>query len=535
MMQEISSKIDVLGKKYIENYASMKKIILKLESYFELSKNEGSKEKIKRARKRKKLLAREKIDLLIDKNKPSVELMSLAGLRHEGGFGAGGTTVVVLGYVSGVLCLINANVATRKAGAIDYATSLKNLRLSQIASENKLLTINLVESGGANLPDQDRVFNNYGKFFMEMSQRSKEGVPSISVVFGNATAGGAYVPGMSDYTIMQKNNAKVFLAGPPLVKMATNEDANDEELGGALMHSSISGVSDFLADDEKHALKIARDLVSKISPLKPKNNDFEKNALMPRFVEDEILGIIPSNLKKPFDIRELIMRFIDSSEFSEFKENYGKTMLCCWAKINGYPVGIIANNGVIFIESARKATHFIQLANKSNTPLLFIHNTTGFMVGKKHEQSGMINSGSQLIHAVAGSTVPHISLQIGNSYGAGNYAMCGRSFNPRFLFSYPNSKSGVMGAEQLAGVMEIVKRRSSQSLNKKIDEKLLQEEKKKLADQADKKASVWHTTSEVWDDGVIDPRDTRKYLSLCLAAVYKSEIKGSNSFGVFRM
>ena len=236
-MDEIKSKIDVLGSKYIENYASMKKIVNELESYFEVSRQEGSKEQIKRTRKRNKLLAREKIDLLLDNNKPFIELMSLAGLKHEAGFGAGGTTVVVLGYVSGVLCLINANVATRKAGAIDYATSLKNLRLSQIASENKLLTINLVESGGANLPDQDRVFNNYGKFFMEMSQRSKQGIPSISVVFGNATAGGAYVPVMSDYTIMQKNNAKVFLAGPPLVKMATNEDANDEELGGALMHS----------------------------------------------------------------------------------------------------------------------------------------------------------------------------------------------------------------------------------------------------------------------------------------------------------
>jgi len=257
--------------------------------------------------------------------------------------------------------------------------------------------------------------------------------------------------------------------------------------------------------------------------------------LSPRFIDDEILGIIPSNLKKPFDIRELIMRFIDSSEYTEFKENYGKTMLCCWAKINGYPIGIIANNGVIFIESARKATHFIQLANKSNTPLLFIHNTTGFMVGKKHEQNGMINSGSQLIHAVAGSTVPHISLQVGNSYGAGNYAMCGRSFNPRFLFSYPNAKSGVMGADQLAGVMEIVKRKSAMSLNKVIDENLLLEEKKKLAEQADKKASIWHTTSEVWDDGVIDPRDTRKYLSLALSAVYSSEIKGTDSFGVFRM
>ena len=305
------------------------------------------------------------------------------------------------------------------------------------------------------------------------------------------------------------NWAASSLAQPALVKMATNEDANDEELGGARMHSSISGVSDFLADDEKHAIKIARDLVSKIK--KPKILDYEKGALSPRFIDDEILGIIPSNLKKPFDIRELIMRFIDSSEYTEFKENYGRTMLCCWAKINGYPIGIIANNGVIFIESARKATHFIQLANKSNTPLLFIHNTTGFMVGKKHEQNGMINSGSQLIHAVAGSTVPHISLQVGNSYGAGNYAMCGRSFNPRFLFSYPNVKSGVMGADQLAGVMEILKRKSAKSLNKLIDENLLLEEKKKLAEQAENKASIWHTTSEVWEDGVIDPRDTRKY------------------------
>ncbi len=295
-MKVVNSKIDTLSSKYIENYASMKKIINELESYFEVSRQEGRKEQIKRARKRNKLLAREKLDLLLDPNKPYIELMSLAGLQHEGGFGAGGTTVVVLGYVSGILCLINANVATRKAGAIDYATSLKNLRLSQIASENKLLTINLVESGGANLPDQDRVFNNYGRFFMEMSKRSKEGIPSISVVFGNATAGGAYVPGMSDYTVMQKNNAKVFLAGPPLVKMATNEDSNDEELGGALMHSTISGVSDFLAENEKHAIEITRDLVSKIQ--EPKQNKFEKNALSPKFIEDEILGIIPSNLKK---------------------------------------------------------------------------------------------------------------------------------------------------------------------------------------------------------------------------------------------
>ena len=338
---------------------------------------------------------------------------------------------------------------------------------------------------------------------------------------------------MSDYSILQKNAAKVFLAGPPLVKMATNEDANEEELGGAQMHSSISGVSDFLANDEKHALEITKNLITKIK--QPVAKNYESDASSPKFVEDEILGIIPSNLKKPFDIRELVKRFVDSSEFIEFKENYGRTMFCCWTKINGYPIGIIANNGVIFIESARKATHFIQLANKSNTPLLFIHNTTGFMVGKRYEQNGMINSGSQLIHAVAGSTVPHISLQVGNSYGAGNYAMCGRSFDPRFLFSFPNAKSGVMGSDQLAGVMEIVKRNSASSLNKVIDEEKLKIEKKKMAEEADEKASVWHTTSEVWDDGVIDPRDTRKYLSLALAAVYSHEIKGSSSFGVFRM
>tara|TARA_B100000029_G_scaffold514441_1_gene617249 strand:- start:811 stop:2409 length:1599 start_codon:yes stop_codon:yes gene_type:complete len=532
-MKDKKSNIDVTSSKFIENEISMKKLLKELESYYKLSKLEGDKDKIKRTRKRNKLLAREKIDLLLDKNRPYIELMPLAGLKHENGFGAGGTTVVVLGYVSNVLCLINANVATRKAGAIDYATSLKNLRLSQIASANKLLTINLVESGGANLPDQDRVFNNYGRFFMEMSKRSKEGIPTISVVFGNATAGGAYVPGMSDYSIFQKNAAKVFLAGPPLVKMATNEDANEEELGGAQMHSTISGVSDFLAKDEKHALEITKDLISKIK--QPIANNYENNASDPKFDKEEIVGIIPANLKTPFDIKELIKRFVDNSEFVEFKESYGRTMICCWTKINGYPIGIIANNGVIFIESARKATHFIQLANKSNTPLLFIHNTTGFMVGKRYEQNGMINSGSQLIHAVAGSTVPHISLQVGNSYGAGNYAMCGRSFDPRFLFSYPNVKSGVMGADQLSGVMEIIKRNAASSLNKPIDEEKLKLQKKKLAEQADKKASVWHTTSEVWDDGVIDPRDTRKYLSLALAAVYNNEIKGSSSFGVFRM
>ena len=367
-----------------------------------------------------------------------------------------------------------------------------------------------------------------------MSRRSKLGIPTISVVFGNATAGGAYVPGMSDYTIMQRDAAKVFLAGPPLVKMATKEIANDEELGGANMHSRISGVADFLAEDEQDAISIARDVVKTLKPAKPYTVPHAP-VVPPRYNAEELLGIIPANLKRAIDIREVLVRIVDNSEFTEFKTNYGITMVCCWANINGYPVGIIANNGVIFAESAQKATQFIQLANKSNTPLLFIHNTTGFMVGKQYEQKGMINSGAQLIHAVSGSTVPHISLLIGNSYGAGNYAMCGRSFQPRFLFSYPNVQSGVMGAEQLSGVMEIVKRQSAASLNKKVDEKMLKKAKDAMYKEAKQKASVWHATSELWDDGVINPRDTRKYLSLCLATVYNDNIEGSDAFGVFRI
>jgi acetyl-CoA carboxylase carboxyltransferase component len=369
--------------------------------------------------------------------------------------------------------------------------------------------------------------------FKEMSRRSKEGILTVSVVFGNATAGGAYVPGMSDYTIMQKQQAKVFLAGPPLVKMATNEESTDEELGGAQMHSSISGVSDFLAENEDDAIKIAR----KIIEINVNDNvqKTKNNINPPLYKKEDLLGIIPENLKNPFDIRDLIVRFVDNSEFYEFKENYGVTMKCGWSKINNHSVGIIASNGVIFSEAAKKATQFIQLANKNNISILFIHNTTGFMVGKRHEQNGMVNHGAQLIHAVAGSEVPHITLLVGNSYGAGNYAMCGRSFDPRFLFTYPNVKSGVMGAEQLAGVMEIIKTNSAKNSNIKIDKRKLNKEKKDLIVLAEEKASVWHTSSELMDDGIIDPRNTRFYLSFCLDIINKEKIKGSSSYGTFRL
>ncbi len=532
-MKKFKSTINEKSASFKLNKDGMLNLIKKLESNLELSKVQGNDSALKKAKERGKSLARERISKIIDKNSDFMELMPLAGLKHEGGFGPGGTTVAGIGYVSNKPCIINSNIGTKKGGAVDYATSLKNLRLSQIAKENKLTTINLVESGGANLPDQDRVFNNYGAMFKEMSRRSKEGILTISVVFGNATAGGAYVPGMSDYTVMQKDQAKVFLAGPPLVKMATNEESTDEELGGAQMHSTISGVSDFLADNEDDAIKIARKIVE--INVNDKDKTQSKDSNPPLFKKEDILGIIPDNLKNPFDIRDLIVRFVDNSEFYEFKEKYGVTMKCGWAKINNHQIGIIASNGVIFSESAKKATQFIQLANKNNIPILFIHNTTGFMVGKRHEQNGMVNHGAQLIHAVAGSEVPHVTLIVGNSYGAGNYAMCGRSFDPRFLFTYPNVKSGVMGAEQLAGVMEIIKLNSAKNSNKKIDKRKLNKDKKDLIILAEEKASVWHTTSEIMDDGVIDPRDTRFYLSFCLDIICKEKIKGSKSYGTFRL
>ena len=532
-MKKFRSTINEKSASFKTNKDAMLKLIEKLEYNLSLSKILGNKVSLKKAKDRGKSLANERIKKILDKDSEFLELMPLAGLKHENGFGPGGTTISGIGYVSKKPCIINSNIGTKKGGAVDYATSLKNLRLSQIAKENKLTTINLVESGGANLPDQDRVFNNYGAMFKEMSKRSKDGILTISVVFGNATAGGAYVPGMSDYTIMQKHQSKVFLAGPPLVKMATNEESTDEELGGAIMHSTISGVSDFLAEDEDEAIKIARKVVE--INVNEKISFPDKIEKRPKYKKDDILGIIPENLKNPFDIRDLIVRFVDNSEFYEFKENYGTTMKCGWSKINDHKIAIIASNGVIFSESAKKATQFIQLANKNNIPILFIHNTTGFMVGKRHEQNGMVNHGAQLIHAVSGSEVPHITLIVGNSYGAGNYAMCGRSFDPRFLFTYPNVKSGVMGAEQLAGVMEIIKINSAKNSNKKIDKRKLNKEKKDLVLLAEEKASVWHTTSEIMDDGVIDPRNTRFYLSFCLDIILKEKIKGSKSYGTFRL
>ena len=533
-MNVLKSKINPNSTQFKVNYMGMAKLVEKLEEHLSESRFQGKDKHIERARKRGKFLARERLELVLDKDSPFLELLPLAGMKQKGGFGAGGTNVSGIGLVSGKLCMINSNVGTRKGGSVDYATVFKSLRLGEIARKNRLPSINLVESGGANLPDQAKIFNYGGESFREITRRSKMGIPTISVVFGNATAGGAYVPGMSDFSIFQKKAAKVFLAGPPLVKMATNEVATDEELGGAEMHSRISGVSDYLAEDELDGIRIARELMEIVDVGKPHFIPQGK-VEEPLYNADEILGVVPSNVKTPFDVRELIIRIVDGSRFSEFKAEYGSTMVTGWAKIHGYPVGIVANNGVIFSESANKAAQFIQLSNKNNIPLIFMQNTTGYMVGKKYEEGGIIKNGAKLINAVSNSTVPSITLMIGASYGAGNYGMNGRSYNPRFLFAYPNSKIGVMGSEQLAGVMEIVQRASAKSLGKEYDEKRGEMLKAMLIAEAESKSSAWYSTSELWDDGILDPRETRNYLGFSLAILYNQPIKGADAYGIWRM
>ncbi len=533
-MQILKSNINPNSQQFKENYAGMKELVQKLEQYMEEGRFQGKEKHIERARKRGKMLARERLELVLDKDSPFLELLPLAGMLRKGGFGAGGTNVSGIGLVKGKLCMISSNVGTRKGGSIDYATAFKGLRLGQITRENRLPSIGLVESGGANLADQAKIFNYGGESFREITRRSKMGISSIAVVFGNATAGGAYIPGMSDFAIFQKKAAKVFLAGPPLVKMATNEVSTDEELGGAEMHARISGVADYLAEDELDGIRMARELMEILDVPKPHfipHGKIEE----PLHDTEEILGVVPPNPKTPFDVRELIIRIIDGSRFSEFKPEYGRTLISGWAKIHGYPVGIIANNGVIFSESANKGAQFIQLSNKNNIPLIFMQNTTGYMVGKKYEEGGIIKNGAKLINAVSNSEVPAITLMIGASYGAGNYGMNGRSYDPRFLFSYPNAKIGVMGSEQLAGVMEIVQRASARSLGKAYNEEQGEILKQMLIAEAEAKSSAWYSTSELWDDGVIDPRQTRNYLGFSLAILYSQPIKGADSYGIWRM
>jgi acetyl-CoA carboxylase carboxyltransferase component len=532
-MSVIKSKVNTNSSSYKDNYAKMLDKIRELNKHLKASLFQGEEKHTAKAKSQGKFLARERIELLLDQDSPFLELLPLAGLGVKGGFGTGGTMVAGIGFVSRKMCMITANVGTNKGGAIDIATLKKALRISEIGVENNLPAINLVESAGANLPDQAQVFNLGGNNFKEISRRSKKGVPTISIVFGNSTAGGAYIPGMSDYTIFIKGNAKVFLAGPPLVKMATNEVVDDESLGGAEMHSKISGVSDYLAQDELDGIRIARELVSNLNQ---RSNNFQPASYdEPLYDAEELLGIVSADVKVPFDSREVIARIVDGSEFHEFKKEYGTTLVCGFAKIHGYPVAIIGNNGVLFNDSANKGAHFIQLCNMNHTPILFLQNITGFMVGKQYEESGMIKDGAKMINAVSNSQVPMFTLIMGASYGAGNYAMCGRAYEPRFLFTYPNSMIAVMGSEQLAGVMQMVGREAAIKSGQQFDEAQSAQMKEFMKAEIEKQSNAFFASGQLWDDGIIDPRDTRNVFGLVLALAYLNEVKGTQTWGVYRM
>lgn len=531
-MAIIQSRINTASAAFKENAEQMYAKWTEVREALEKSQFQGSEKHIAKARKLDKLLARERIELLLDQDSFFLELLPFAG--HGGkGFGTGGTIVAGIGLVSGRMTMITANVGTNKGGAIDYPTLQKALRVNEIAFENKLSCINLVESAGANLPDQAKIFNLGGNNFKEISKRSKEGLITISVVFGNSTAGGAYIPGMSDYTIFVKDKAKVFLAGPPLVKMATNEVVDDESLGGAEMHSKVSGASDYLAVDEADGIRIARDILRSLPPEVPAHEP--QPFLPPRYDAEEIMGIVQADVKKPIPAKELIARFVDNSEFSEFKKDYGPTLITGFAQISGYQVGIIANNGVIFSEAANKGAHFIQLCNQQNVPLLFLQNITGFMVGKDYERGGIIKDGAKMINAVSNSTVPAITIITGASYGAGNYAMCGQAYDPRFIFTYPNAMIAVMGAEQLAGVMEMVSRQAAVKQGLEFDEEQASQMKTYMKGEIEKQSNALYGSGQLWDDGIIDPRETRNYLTICLSVIHKERIESDSKYGVFRM
>jgi len=455
----LTTRLDPTGEQYAANRSDMLAKLDALSTEHAKALAGGGEKYIERHRRRGKLLARERIELLIDPDSPFLELSPLAAWGTE--YPVGAALVAGIGVIEGTECVITASDPTVRGGASNPYTLRKALRANEIARVNRLPVVNLVESAGADLPGQKDVFIPGGALFRDLTRLSAAGVPSIAVVFGNSTAGGAYIPGMSDHVVMVKDRAKVFLGGPPLVKMATGEESDDESLGGAAMHARVSGLADYFAVDEADALRTARRIVRRLRWAKPGPAP-DPLAPAPRYAEDELLGVVPGDLRAPFDPREVIARVVDASEFDEFKPLYGASLATGWAAVHGYPVGVLANTrGVLFSEESQKAAQFIQLANQRAIPLVFLHNTTGYMVGSAYEQGGMIKHGSMMINAVSNSKVPHISFLLGASYGAGHYGMCGRAFEPRFLFSWPSAKSAVMGPQQLAGVLSIVSRQSA--------------------------------------------------------------------------
>jgi acetyl-CoA carboxylase carboxyltransferase component len=531
-VQTLRSTVDHESPLYQANYAAMQAAVDRLKVELKRSTEGGGEKYVKRHVQRGKLLPRDRVEMLLDEGSYFLEIAPLAGHGMENE-SPGAGVIGGVGLVCGRECLITANEATVKGGATSEAGLWKNARLADIARTNHLPSILLVESAGADLPVQSKIFVAGGRGFREITRRSKERIPTISVVFGSSTAGGAYLPGMSDYVVMVKKQAQVFLAGPPLVKMATGEISDEESLGGAEMHSRKSGLSDYLAEDELDAIRMAREIVSHFNRIKPPAPGLRR-VQEPACDPDELLGIASADVRVPFEIRDVIARIVDGSDFAEFKPEYGPTLVTGFAHVHGFPIGVLGNNGVLMSESAGKGAQFIQLCNQQSIPLLFLQNITGFMVGRTYEEEGIIRNGAKLINAVSNSTVPAITIMVGGSYGAGNYAMCGRAYDPRFLFTWPNHRIAVMGEKQLSGVMDIIQRAAAAKAGKPVDEARMELGRKMLEDQIARESDCYFATARLWDDGVIDPRDTRTVIAIALSAAYNAPVEGTMEWGVFR-
>ena len=527
----VESRADPRSDRFKANYDANAASVETLRAELAIARQGGGEKYVERHLTRGQLLPRHRIELLLDPDSHFLELCALAG-HGVRGCTPGVGVIGGIGVVSGVECMITANDPTVKGGAVNELGVQKSLRLGEIAVENGLPAISLTQSAGADLPNQSKIFVPGGATFRGLTRRSEMCLPSICLVFGSSTAGGAYVPGMSDYAVMVDGQAQVYLAGPPLVRMATGEITDHESLGGARMHSEVSGVSDYLARDERDAIRLGREIVAHLNwrkawaPTRPVEP--------PRYDPDELLGVTSPDVRVPFEARDVIARIVDGSRLSEFKPLYGRTLVCGWAHLHGYPVGILANNGILFSESSGKGAQFIQLCNQRDIPLVFLQNITGFMVGQSYERDGIIRNGAKLINAVSNSTVPAFTVMMGASYGAGNYAMCGRAYEPRFLFSWPNHRIAVMGGEQLAGVLEIIQRDAAERKGETLDEKRLSMAKAMITGQIDKESTAWFATARLWDDGLIDPRDTRAVLAMALSAAANRSVRGTTRFGVFR-
>lgn len=535
-MGRIISKVNIRSEDFAANREHMQALVDDLHSKLEAIKLGGGEKYQQRHTSRGKLLARERINALLDPGSPFLELSQLAAFEVYNVEVPAAGIVTGIGRVNGQECMIVANDATVKGGSYYPLTVKKHLRAQSIAEQNHLPCIYLVDSGGANLPLQDEVFpdkEHFGRIFFNQANMSAQNIPQIAVVMGSCTAGGAYVPAMADESIIVKEQGTIFLGGPPLVKAATGEVVTAEDLGGADVHCRTSGVSDHYAQNDHHALQLARQSVRCLNRVKPVELDL-REPVDPLYPPEEIYGIIPTDTRQPYDVREVIARIVDGSEFDEFKALYGTTLVTGFARLYGYPVGIIGNNGILFGESAQKGAHFIELCAKRKIPLIFLQNITGFMVGKQYESGGIAKHGAKMVTAVACAKVPKLTVLIGGSFGAGNYGMCGRAYDPRFLFMWPNSRISVMGGEQAAGVLSQLKREQKEKMGEQWGLEEETEFRQPILDIYDKQGHPYYASARLWDDGVIDPAETRMVLGLSLSAALNKPVEDTE-FGIFRM